>query len=316
MSSTDKDICRRIARLRLELAGPRGKSSFARQLGISGSTYDYYEASRVPPAGILVKIADLAGVDLRWLLTGEASEPGVSASHPAIQRAAKLLDQSPDAAGPLAAFVDLLAEVHEFPGMAGAETVDPQPPSPVQQALPTGGELSGETSLIPVLGRSAAGVPQFWSGCDDGGATHLADLIDQHAGRPIQTVQAAALDGDEAVQIVTLREVGEDGIAQFLRADAIAASHPDAFALRIDGDSMSPEILHGDLVVLSPSAPALDGRPAVVQLADQIGVTCKLYRRDGQTVHLVAINEQIPPVTVRAEAVVWAFRLLSHVRPG
>ena len=267
----------------------------------------------MPPAGILVKIADLAGVDLRWLLTGEAVQRSVSASHPAIQRAAKLLDQCPDAAQPLTAFVELLAEVHQFPGMEVAETPDPPPPTPAEQVLPVG----GETPLIPVLGRSAAGVPQFWSGCDDGGATHLADLIDRHAGRPVQTVQSGTLDGDEsAVQIVTLRDAGEDGIAQFLRADTVASLYPDAFALRIDGDSMSPEIAHGDLVILSPSAPAVDGQPAVVQLADQIGVTCKLYRRAGETVHLVAINERIPPTAVPADAITWALRLLAHIRPG
>ena len=316
MSASDKDICRRIARMRLELAGPRGKSRFARQLGISGSTYDYYEASRVPPAGILVKIADLAGVDLRWLLTGEGSEPAVSASHPAIGRAARLLDQCPDAAGPLSAFVDLLAEVHQFPGMAAADVPDPQPPTGSEQSLPTSGELTGEMPLIPVLGRSAAGVPQFWIDSDDGGVTHLAELIRQHTGQPIRTVEAGAVDGGDAAHVITLRDIGDDGVAQFLRADAVAARHPDAFALRIDGDSMSPEIAHGDLVVLSPSVPAVDGQPAVVQLTDQIGVTCKLYRRDGDTVHLVAINEQISPVTIPAATITWALRLLAHIRPG
>ena len=195
---------------------------------------------------------------------------------------------------------------------------NPQPPTPAEQLLPTGGELTGQTPLIPILGRSAAGVPQFWSG-SDGGATHLADLIAQYSGRPIQTVQAGAIDGDgdeKAVQIVTLRDVGEDGVAQFLRADAVASRHPDAFALRIDGDSMSPEIVHGDLVVLSPSAQAVDGQPAVVQLTDQIGVTCKLYRREGDTVHLVAINEQIPPIIIPAATITWALRLLAHIRPG
>ena len=51
------------------------------------------------------------------------------------------------------------------------------------------------------------------------------------------------------------------------------------FAVRIDGASMAPEILHGDVVILSPSCPAEQGKPAVVQLADKIGVTCKLFRR-------------------------------------
>ena len=61
----ESEICRRIARLRVEAVGPRGKSAFARQLGLSPSTYDYYEGARVPPASVLVKISELTGADLR-----------------------------------------------------------------------------------------------------------------------------------------------------------------------------------------------------------------------------------------------------------
>jgi len=43
----------------MEYAGTRGKASFAREIGISPSTYDYYENSRVPPADVLVRISEL-----------------------------------------------------------------------------------------------------------------------------------------------------------------------------------------------------------------------------------------------------------------
>jgi SOS-response transcriptional repressor LexA len=79
---------------------------------------------------------------------------------------------------------------------------------------------------------------------------------------------------------------------------------------------MAPEIRHGDVVICSPSVPAADGAAAVVQLKGQIGVTCKLFRRAGQTVHLVPINEQYAPQAFSARRMVWAQKVLARVRPG
>ena len=64
---------------------------------------------------------------------------------------------------------------------------------------------------------------------------------------------------------------------------------PDAFALQIDGDSMSPRVNDGDIVILSPSVPAAQGHLAVARLAGQIGVTCKLIRMTESDIHLIPI---------------------------
>ena len=339
-SSSDKGVCERIAQVRLELTGPRGKAKFAKQIGISPSTYDYYESSRIPPADILVRIAEVAGVDLHWLLTGQASGGrAIAPGHPVLQRAAALLADRPDAAAPLAAFVELLSEVQavtadqptqadsaEAATAAGGTATSPSQSDGPQLAEPVGraaGEGGGDgqtttVGLIPVLGRSAAGVPQFWSQGADAGVTELAALIGRHAGASAQRVQAAVLsdaEGQTKAQIVTLRDPGPDEVAQFVRADAIASRYVDAFALLIDGNSMAPEITHGDLVILSPSVAAANGRGAVVQIAGQIGVTCKLFRRSGEDIHLVPISEELAPITIRAEQLVWALRIIGNVRP-
>jgi transcriptional regulator with XRE-family HTH domain len=316
-TSPSSEICQRIAQLRLEVAGARGKSSFAKQLGLSPSTYDYYEASRVPPADVLVRIADLTGADLRWLLTGQASAgPAVPAGHPVLRRAADLLAAHADSAKPLGAFLDILAEAVKFPAKVPADGPPDQPAAP-----PTQPANDPKSSWIPVLGRSAAGVPRFWSDRSQAkGLTTLEQLVARHAG---QAAQARARRGlatgplqpaDAPGQLISLSEPAGDSVAEFLDAQAIRQRYDDAFALWIDGDSMAPDINHGDLVILSPSAPATDGRPAVVQLADQIGVTCKLYRRGGDTVHLVPLNEHVPAVSVPADRVVWALRVLARVR--
>jgi len=308
---TNKAICDRIAKIRLEVAGPRGKSSFAKKLGLSPSTYAYYETSRVPPADVLVRIADVAGVDLRWLLTGEAGGESVPADHPIVRRVARLLGERPNAAAPLAAFLDLLAESFRFPAKPAAATGE----TPAEATV-----ADPEATWIPVLGRSAAGVPHFWSSAADAvGVTLLDELVTRHAQCSADRVSAASAADEEGresdiVQVLTLRTPNEDGVVEFLAAETIKRRYADAFALRIDGDSMAPDIRHGDLVILSPSVPADDGRAAVVQLDYQIGVTCKLYRLAGNLVHLIPLNEQFGPLALAADHVVWALRVLARVR--
>jgi len=325
-ATSDNSICRRIAQIRAELTGPRGKSKFAQLLGISPSTYDYYESSRIPPANILVRISAVSGVDLAWLLTGEGGKAsGVSADHPAVQRVAELLADRPDAAEPLWAFLDLLADVSQLPaGVGEAATAPAKATLPLTPVAGPSADADGadrlfdHAELIPILGRSAAGVPQFWAEGQEGQTTALADLIRRHAGRAAQKVRPAGVEGADdqaAAQIITFRDEQSDEVCQFVRAAAIRARHPDAFALQIDGSSMAPDINHGDMVILSPTAPAADGRAAVVQLAGQIGVTCKLYRRSGDDIHLVPISDELSVISVFDTEVIWALRVLARVRP-
>jgi len=314
-------ICQRIARIRLEVAGPRGKSAFAKQLGLSPSTYEYYESTRVPGVCVLVRMAELANVDLRWLITGQAGEVAVEPGHPVVQRAAAMLAERPDAAAALAAFLDLLAGSMKFPQKAG-------PAAEGKTASPGDAEAQvdavAEEAWIPILGRTAAGVPHFWADRgESAGVATLGELIARHAGRSARSVLPATAAGQEKlgpelVQLVTLSAPSGagDGPVEFVAAASIKRRYGNAFAVRVDGESMRPEIRHGDVVVLSPSVAAVEGRAAVVQLAGQIGVTCKLYRRAGDVVHLVAINEQFPPQTFEAASVVWALRVLAVVRPG
>ncbi len=360
-------VCRRIAQLRTETEGPRGKSRFAKSLGISASTYDYYENSRVPPAEVLVSIADRTGVDLRWLITGEPTPPMPAevAGHPAIQRAARLLGDVPRAGHALAAFVDLLARVVEvFPanGLAdghgqprgelsqgqvqAAEESEGASVGPDRQETlsrlaealkgelarqagrsemaeeQTGREAPASSGWVPVLGRTAAGVPQFWADADADGLTDLGELVARHTGlaplavRPVRATPEPASLGSGRASLVVVRAAGEGEPVEFVASEGLRAAYPRAFAVRVDGNSMSPDLQHGDLVILSPDEPARAGKLAVVQLAGQIGVTCKLYRPAGGQVHLVSLNPEHPPVTAPASSVVWALRVLARVQVG
>lgn len=318
------NIPARIRQLRLEHSGPRGKARFARDIGVSASTYDYYEKDRVPPADLLVRIADLTGADLRWLLTGEASSPVVAASHPAVARVAKLLADHPKAAEPLTAFVDLLSQTMQFPDVGSAANGQETATDSEDVARPSSADdpVAAFEGWVPVLGRSAAGVPCFWQdAAAPAGVTHLADLVPRlspSAARHVQPAHSreAQRAGETSVQVVTLDAPRRPGTAEFIVAADLAERYDSPFAVRIDGASMAPEIAHGDFVLLSPACPAEQGKPAVVQLADQIGVTCKLYRREADRVHLIPINEQFAPTAHSAEQVAWALKVLARIRPG
>lgn len=308
-----REICERIRKVRTDLCGPRGKSSFARKLGLSPSTYDYYESRRSPPANVLADISELAEVDLQWLITGKEADPLLRGDHPIIRRVVALLTERPGAADALGAFLDILSQSMQFPRKKASG-------SRSAPRVPAEEDLQRE-SWIPILGRSAAGVAQFWSDREEsGGITKLRELIARHARgvptsvRPAQTEPVESLS-DVSVQIITLPETEPGDVPEFVAAPHLKPRWPDAFAVRIDGESMSPDIRHGDLVVLSPSVPAVDGKAAVVQLVNQIGVTCKLYHLRGDKAHLVPINEHFDPQSFPAKKVVWALRVLASVRP-
>jgi SOS-response transcriptional repressor LexA len=327
--SPKSDMCARIAQLRTEVTGPRGKSAFARQLGVPASTYDYYENGRVPPADVLVRIAEVTGVRLCWLLTGEVDCTGqVASDDPVLQRAAKVLARNPESAGPLQAFLEILDQTRSFPAKdiegdyrpASDRTALPaEPASPPADDMPgTRDPQRARESWIPVLGRTAAGVPQFWNRDEGRGVPTLEQIVSRHAGRTPRQVTIGRAHGDESpadlAEVVTLTRPDASDVAQFVVAEPVKDRYPDAFALQVDGESMDPDIRHGDLVVLSPSARAVNGRAAVVQLKNQIGVTCKIYRCEGDRVHLVALSDRVPPVSVGGDEVIWALRVLARIR--
>ncbi len=177
--------------------------------------------------------------------------------------------------------------------------------------------------LIPVLGRTAASVPQFWNNPGD-----PVDLGDQLSAAVAHLEKGERLAGTSRllhaaasrpqkfalIQLGTPIEVADLSVAEVLQWRSLATRWPDAFALRVAGDSMAPMFQPDDLLILSPKQPARTGQPAVVQLKDQIGVTCKVYRRARKQVRLIPANETYPTTVHAADDVRWALRVLARAR--
>jgi transcriptional regulator with XRE-family HTH domain len=314
----EKAIIKRIIELRTRFAGKRGKSKFARSLGISPSTYSYYEDNRIPPIETLLAICRTTGADLQWLLTGRSdSSAAFSASGPnkgLLQRTAALLGEHPEMTEPVAAFIDLLCE------KKGIQSEFTKPQADTDSHRP---------GWIPVLGRTAAGIVHCWNETTLPGSseaiTKLEELVRQNTGKEIigtsdgpvavdfELAELSAAVSNIRVNLIRVSSGSQGQVVEFIDCDKISTAFPDSFALHVDGDSMSPRINDGDIVIVSPSVPASDGRLAVARIADQIGVTCKLIRNTPKGVHLVPINENYDTKVVPRKDLRWALSVLCHV---
>lgn len=308
----------RIQLLRQEYAGDRGKSKFAQEIGISSSTYSYYEKGRVPPIDILLKISQITGVDLYWILTGtEHRDPRLSTkagNEPLFAKINYLLSQREYLAASVEAFIDLLYE---------KESLEQGRDMPVQAD-------SERPGWIPVLGRTAAGVVAFWdqqlADQKELMITELDDLVSKHIGKDITAFNDGTLAIDlqsrsllekvknSAVNIIQVNCGTTDEPVEFVQSQELYDIYRDSFALRVDGDSMSPRINDGDIVILSPSVTAGEGKTAVIKLKNQIGVTCKIIRTEDRGVHLIAANEKYDTKVVPKDDVVWALAVLCHIK--
>ena len=309
LKSIDQQIMARLKQLRTQMYGQRGLGEFARELGISRATYQRYEKVKAAPVELLAKVAKLSGTELGWLITGcktdGAPQPEIAADTQAmLERIERLARRNPATLRAIQKFIDLLEQQVRGDGSRS----------------PDGGDRGG---WLPVLGRSAADVVFFWddlpAGADKGSAERLSELIEaylraQTTGKWPGSIQADDEETDGVVSLIQVNVPSDAAVGEFLDCAAVRERYQDAFALRIDGESMQPKFLHGDLVIVSPSQGALQGKPAVVQLRDQIGVTCKLYRQEADKVHLIPTNKQYEPQTFELCEVQWALRVLFRVR--
>lgn len=303
------DLIQRLKELRIRHYGPRGKRRFAAALGIPLSTYCTYETDRQPPPALLVKVAELTGCDLNWLLTGDLAYRRTPALDPdeqaIVQRLARLIAGRPEARQAVEALADLLAE-----GRQARQQPNPHP-QPSNRA-------------IPVIGRAAAGKIAFWPNVVD--AEDLPDLAqlahqasDRSAGHLIPSECLSSPLPEPHQADVTIVELADPLQMGHLPVDGVILTKNSTWnlksvAVRIDGDSMADLLRDGDYVIADPEQPPAAGQPALVMVAGQIGATCKVYIDDGDTVRLVSHNEAYPSTIVRKDHIRFAWRILAAVR--
>jgi Predicted transcriptional regulator len=312
-NSDPHPISLRLKDVRISTYGDRGRSGFARDLDIPVTSYLHYETDRLPPADLLVKVAELTGTNLIWLLTGEGprSMPDSERDHKQVLKVVAdfeaLLTDHPHLIPSAEEFVQLLARMS-------------QTERPVPQTVTESHRLD---SLIPVIGSTAAGVARFWNELkvDIGGEeidSRLEEILQQHTQRE-QTWKAEEISpssdgGSHPIALVQLSRPDERGFLEFLSAEKIKAKYPGAVAWRIDGDSMFPRYRDGDFVITCPTEPAVELHPCVARQRGQIGVNCKLFQCNGDEISLIPVNESCPIQRFHRSQLMWAWRVLASVR--
>lgn len=119
---------------------------------------------------------------------------------------------------------------------------------------------------------------------DVGTAAHLADERSRYQAPAAQNRRIPVLGWAHAGEALDYEEiVGPDYVPTDCR-DA------EAFAVRLEGDSMAPAYEPGDLLVLMPGAVAHAGHLVVVRLSGGGVLFRRLVWRDGHEIRLMALN--------------------------
>lgn len=87
---------------------------------------------------------------------------------------------------------------------------------------------------------------------------------------------------------------------------------PQAFALRVKGNSMAPRIEDGDTVVVSPVQEARNGDICVVRVNGED--TLKKVKFEGNYIHLVPLNSEFEPVTVKKRDVNFVYKVVKLIK--
>jgi repressor LexA len=85
-----------------------------------------------------------------------------------------------------------------------------------------------------------------------------------------------------------------------------------AFALKVKGNSMSPRIEDGDVVVVSPQIEARSGDICVIRVNGED--TLKKVKFEGSYIHLVPLNPEFEPVTVKKRDVNFVWKVVKLIK--
>jgi SOS-response transcriptional repressor LexA len=196
----------------------------------------------------------------------------------------------------------------------GAEDAEPEEPGDAAGEAPERGPADGPAARptgaldLDALHRS-------------GLLHHLARADDAVAGEE-ETIALRAVPIINKVAAGYPREFTDLGYPVGIADDYISVpaemADPNAFAVRVVGDSMEPKYREGDVIVISPAAPVHSGDDCFVRFAPGSGPgedesTFKRVFFDGpDQVRLQPLNERYAPATVAPEAIGRIFRAAAR----
>lgn len=128
------------------------------------------------------------------------------------------------------------------------------------------------------------------------------------ARRNIRLVDLPLISSVPAGKVATLFH--PDYVDDYVTVDDI--KDPQAFALRVKGQSMSPRIEDGDIVIVSPQQEPRNGDICVIRVNEED--TLKRVKFEGSYVHLIPLNPEFEPVTVKRKDVNFVWKVVKLIK--
>lgn len=138
--------------------------------------------------------------------------------------------------------------------------------------------------------------------------TKIIPLHKDYLSRNVQLVDIPLLSSVPAGRSSAMFR--PDHIERYVTVDDI--KDRDAFALVVKGKSMSPRIEDGDIVVVSPQQEVRSGDICVVRVNDED--VLKKVNIDENYVHLIPLNVDFEPVTVRKRDVMFVWKVVKVIK--
>lgn len=298
MTETASKLAGRIRELRRRQFGARGRSAFADRIGVSREEYAAYEAGRIPPGDVLVRMCEVTGEDLQWLLTGLAGRgtlviSGARDRHQHIlSKAAQLLHDAPESAGALEAFIELLRSGH------AARSARPELPAPTRERF------------VPIFEPDELGeaLPD-----PDSAIQSLVGLTTAEGRASVvggAWLCEPSVRADEPLAPATL--LTDDTRTGVLIAAGALDEAGALFGVRVEDDELSPMLRRGDVAIVACGRAARPGRPALCRLRRR-GAVLRIWLSDGDDVRLGRTRDGGEDVAQRGD-VCWSLEVVYCVR--
>ena len=165
-----------------------------------------------------------------------------------------------------------------------------------------------------ILGVTRPYLSQIETGREPGQAFWKVFLeSEQNEQSSISNAELIALPPMRKVRVISWAQAGEaidyEDIVDYDDLVETTITDPKAFAIRIKGDSMSPRIEEGDVVVVMPSERPISGDTVIARLKDD-GVICKLFHltgKNGRTFRLTSYNLAYPQMEREEKDFHWIY---------
>jgi phage repressor protein C with HTH and peptisase S24 domain len=159
-------------------------------------------------------------------------------------------------------------------------------------------------SVAKVLAATGTGIEQF------------AALV---TGAPALMRDAARAVAQRRIPLIGLAQAGAEGYFDdggypvgggWDEISVPEVGDPNAYALEIHGDSMTPVFRDGDLVIVSPAAPVRRGDRVVVRTQKGEVMAKELKRQSARRIELRSLNPLHPDFAFDLQELAWIHRIV------